>query len=186
MEKNHQRPASRFAVAMAEALRVVVIGDSNIEGKGVSTGDAYPAQLERALRAKGFDVSVTNAGRNGDTTFGVLARLDSSVPDGTALAIVSVGINDIILHHQSPEETRGRVQQIVQRLRARGINTILLPTGKKFQGSIAENPSYHVEGGTGPAPGTTEWHLNPQGYAVIVANTLPQVIAALGKAKRGK
>ncbi len=62
--------------ALARQLHVVVLGDNNIRGKGVSLHDAYPAQLERALRARGVDVTVANSGRDGDTTTGVMARLD--------------------------------------------------------------------------------------------------------------
>jgi acyl-CoA thioesterase-1 len=35
------------------------------------------------LRAKGINVEVVNAGINGDTTEGMLDRLDSAVPSGT-------------------------------------------------------------------------------------------------------
>jgi hypothetical protein len=41
-----------WSSARAE-VRIVCIGDSNIAGKGVSSSEAYPAQLERALRARG-------------------------------------------------------------------------------------------------------------------------------------
>ena len=151
--------------------------------------DAYPAQLEKALRAKGLDVSVTNAGKNGDTSAGVLARLDSSVPAGTDVAIVSVGVNDVVLAGLSPETGRANVGEIAQRLRSRGMEVIVLPTGKKFQGSIADDPKYHVEGaggGSGPVRGTTNWHLTPAGYAIVVARTLPEVMAAVARAQKKK
>jgi acyl-CoA thioesterase-1 len=129
-----------LSASYAAPLSIVVIGDSNIEGKGVSRSDAYPAQLERALRARGLDVRVAN-------------------------------------------EARTRVAEIAARLKARGIRVLVLPTGKAFQGPIADDPKFHVEarGGTttGPAPGTTNWHLTPDGYAQVVDRTLPQVIAAL-------
>lgn len=177
------------APALADTTRIVVIGDSNIQGKGVWPSDAYPAQLEKALRAKGLDVSVTNAGKNGDTSAGVLARLDSSVPAGTDVAIVSVGVNDVVLAGLSPETGRANVGEIAQRLRSRGMEVIVLPTGKKFQGSIADDPKYHVEGaggGSGPVRGTTNWHLTPAGYAIVVARTLPEVMAAVARAQKKK
>src|SRR6266446_4609065 len=66
------------ATAFAE-IRIVALGDSGIRGKGVPESQAYPAQLEAALRARGHQVTVTNQGVNGDTTTGVLARLDAEV-----------------------------------------------------------------------------------------------------------
>jgi acyl-CoA thioesterase-1 len=83
------------ANAHAESILITAIGDSNIAGKGVSSSDAYPAKLERALRAKGYDVRVLNNGITGDTTKGVLSRLSSAAPKGTQVAIVWVGINDL-------------------------------------------------------------------------------------------
>ena len=66
-----------FLVAMSAAsvaqAQIVVIGDSNVAGKGVASSDNYPAKLERALRAKGYKGTVTNAGINGDTTQGVIS-----------------------------------------------------------------------------------------------------------------
>ncbi len=63
------------APAFAAPTGIVVIGDSNIAGKGVSSSEAYPAKLERALRAKGYDVRVTNAGVNGAKVPDVLFRV---------------------------------------------------------------------------------------------------------------
>lgn len=173
--------------AQAQQVHIVAVGDSNFGAPGVSRSDAYPAQLERLLRAKGLDADVTNAGINGDTTSGVLARLDSSVPNGTDVAIVSVGINDVVIHGNSPANAKANFDEIVRRLRARGIEVVALPTGKKFQGSLADDPQFHVEGlagATGPTPGKTNWHLTPQGYAIIAAQTLPQVLAAIKRAKK--
>ncbi len=42
------------------------------------------------LRAKGYQASVANAGISGDTTMGMLQRLDAAVPDGTELVILAI------------------------------------------------------------------------------------------------
>ena len=62
--------------------QIVAIGASNVAGRGVSSSDAWPAQLQGMLAAKGRNVQVTNAGISGDTNAGMLARLDSAVPRG--------------------------------------------------------------------------------------------------------
>jgi acyl-CoA thioesterase I len=67
----------------ASTVNIVALGASNTAGKGVGSDQAFPAQLEAMLRAKGYDAHVTNAGVNGDTTSGMLGRLNTSVPDGT-------------------------------------------------------------------------------------------------------
>ena len=61
-----------FGIASAEAATIVALGASNTYGKGVARNQAYPAQLEAILRAKGSTIRVVNAGINGDTTEGML------------------------------------------------------------------------------------------------------------------
>src|SRR5581483_10440291 len=104
------------SAAQADPVRIVALGDSNYGAPGVSRDQAYPAQLEAALRARGVDASVTNAGINGDTSSGVLARLDSAVPSGTDVVLLSVGVNDVKLHGASQGSVNANVAQIVSRL----------------------------------------------------------------------
>src|SRR4051794_41776443 len=68
--------------------QIVAIGASNVAGRGVSSSDAWPAQLEGMLAAKGRSVHVANAGINGDTNAGMLARLDSAVPQETKIVLL--------------------------------------------------------------------------------------------------
>src|SRR5437762_13228943 len=68
--------------------QIVAIGASNVAGRGVGSSHAWPAQLEGMLAAKGRNVRVTNAGISGDTNAGMLARLDSAVPEGTKIVLL--------------------------------------------------------------------------------------------------
>jgi lysophospholipase L1-like esterase len=45
-------------MAEAATIKILALGASNTNGKGVSTSDAWPAQLESMLRAKGYDATV--------------------------------------------------------------------------------------------------------------------------------
>lgn len=175
--------AVSLAAADARPVKIVVIGDNNIRGKGVALDEAYPAQLERALRARGVDAMVVNAGRNGDTAVAVLSRLDSLAPPDTDVAVVSIGVNDVVYNNVAPDASRANVREIGRRLRARGVEVVLLPTGGKFQGVLAAKPEYHIEPGFGPRPGTTEWHLKPAGYAILAQRDLPKVMDAVTRAQ---
>ena len=77
-----------LAAAGAEPTYIVALGASGIHGKGVLLSEAFPAQLENMLRAEGFNVQVINAGVDGDTTTGMLFRMDSVIPPGTKITIV--------------------------------------------------------------------------------------------------
>ena len=134
MEVAHMKfPAPSFFLAILVILstplvarsQIVAIGDSNVAGKGVSSSENYPAKLERELRAKGYTgIVVINAGINGDTTQGVLRRLNTDVPPSTKVAIVWVGINDVMKQGIPRETVAANKTEIANRLRARGIEVV--------------------------------------------------------------
>lgn len=105
-------------------VRIVVLGDSLTAGLGLPANAAFPARLEQALKAKGMAVEISNAGVSGDTAVGGLARLDWSVPEGTEAVIVELGANDT-LRGIDPKVTRQALEEIVRRLRGRGIAVLL-------------------------------------------------------------
>jgi acyl-CoA thioesterase I len=83
--------------ALAAPLRILALGDSLTQGYGLPPETDFPTKLEEALKAKGLDVSVINAGVSGDTSAGGLARLDYSLGDSSSqpdAAIVELGAND--------------------------------------------------------------------------------------------
>lgn len=111
-------------VAKAQKLEIVGLGDSLMAGYELPEGDGFPAVLQSALKARGFDVHVTNAGVSGDTTSGGLERLDWSVPDGTKLVILELGANDA-LRGIAPAITRDNLDKMLTRLKGRNIHVVL-------------------------------------------------------------
>lgn len=81
------------AVAAAP-IRVLAFGDSLTAGYGLPAADGFVPRLETALKAKGMDVQVINAGVSGDTTADGLARIDWSLSDKPDVAILELGAND--------------------------------------------------------------------------------------------
>jgi acyl-CoA thioesterase-1 len=113
---------------MGEELRIVALGDSLFAGYGLEPGQSYPARLETALRARGLNARITNAGVSGDTTGGGLGRLDftlNSLTKPPALVIISLGGNDM-LRGLPPEATRKNLDAMLGKLKARGIPVVLL------------------------------------------------------------
>jgi acyl-CoA thioesterase-1 len=151
--------ALNFATSRADAASVVALGASNTYGKGVARDEAFPAQLEAILRAKGRDVHVVNAGINGDTTEGMLQRLDSVVPNGTSAVILQPGGNDA--RKGSPDRTA----EIQSRLRARGIRVIMVPNNA-FRG-LPHQPDGQ--------------HLTPEGYHMLAQSLASRVAGAVGR-----
>lgn len=158
--------------AAAESVQIVVTGDSNVAGKGVSSSETYPAQLERALKARGYDVRVLNTGVNGDTTTRLLSRLDSAVPPGTQIAIVWIGINDIRREGKTVSFVQTMRRKITANLQARDIEVL----------NLARDVGTGLRTNTKFTTGDRDLHFNAAGYAAVAARTLPQVETLIRKA----
>ncbi|WP_028746403.1 arylesterase [Rhizobium mesoamericanum] len=115
-----------FAVAAnARTINLVGFGDSLMAGYQLPPGDGFPEKLQAALKAKGVDISIANAGVSGDTTTGGLARIDWSVPDSTDGVILELGANDA-LRGIPPEESEKNLERMIARLKERGIAVLLV------------------------------------------------------------
>lgn len=107
-----------------QPLSVVGFGDSLMSGFELPVQDSFPAQLEKALKDKGINVAVTNAGVAGETTTDAVSRLDWSVPEGTGLVILEFGANDA-LRGISPEISEKNLSEIIEKLQQRKVQIIL-------------------------------------------------------------
>jgi len=178
----------------AATINIVAFGTSNIYGKGVERGEDFPAKLELALRAKGYDTHVSNAGINGDTSIGMLRRVNTAVPDGTQIAIVELGYNDIKRGEPgsgriiSAAETRANFDAIVKNLRSRNIQVLLIGRRGLELASVAQThdalffDEFRYGTGNNPAYLTaTRDHLNAAGYDIVVANLLPLVESLIAR-----
>ena len=116
--------ATLTAMAAERPVRIVMLGDSIAAGFGLPVAEALPAKLEKALKAKGLNVRVENAGVSGDTPAGGLARLDWSVAEGTDAVIVELGANDA-LRGADPKQTRAALDAIIRKLKERKIAVLL-------------------------------------------------------------
>ncbi|WP_117194962.1 arylesterase [Rhizobium terrae] len=113
------------AAAQDKPIQIVGFGDSLMAGYQLAPSESYTAQLEKALKAKGHNVVVTNAGVSGDTTSGGLSRLDWSVPDGTNGVILELGANDA-LRGISPEQSEKNLDAMLARLKERKVPVMLV------------------------------------------------------------
>lgn len=103
---------------------IVVLGDSLTAGFGLPQDQSFPAQLEAALKARGQQVSVINAGVSGDTAAAALKRLDWALPKNTDAVIVELGGNDA-LQGLPPEGTMATLVKIIEALQAKGLPVLL-------------------------------------------------------------
>lgn len=107
---------------------ILAFGDSLLAGYGLNDGESYPERLEQALRARGINARIANAGVSGDTTAAGLERLDftlSSQSETPDLAIISLGGNDM-LRGLPPATARENLEAILRRFKEKNIPVVLL------------------------------------------------------------
>jgi len=107
---------------------ILAFGDSLLAGYGLADGESYPDRLEQALRARGVNAKIANAGVSGDTTAAGLQRLDFTLKSQAVkpeLVIISLGGNDM-LRSLPPAQTRQNLEAILKRLQAEKIRVVLL------------------------------------------------------------
>ena len=194
-----------IGAASAQQIKILAIGTSLTQGYNLPPGTDFTAVLQARLKAKGHDVVVINAGVSGDTSAGGLARveaLDWIVKEPVDGVIVELGGNDA-LRALDVEQLRGNLDQILVKLKARGLPVLLAgmkaprnlgpeyiaafdglypELAKKhdvlfypfFLEGVAADPKLNQEDGI---------HPNEKGTAVIVRGILPHVEKLIARIK---
>lgn len=106
-------------------LTVLALGDSLTEGLGVANTDNYPAQLETRLHEQGFkNAKVINSGLSGETSTGLVNRLDWVLQTKPDITILTIGANDAI-RGIDVATVEANIRTAVQRLQDNGSEVIL-------------------------------------------------------------
>ncbi len=186
------------ANSIAEPVKIVGFGDSLMAAYQLEAREGFPAQLSKALQARGLEVEIVDAGVAGDTTSGGLARVDWSVPDGTSIVILELGANDA-LRGISPGATQANLAAMIEKLKSRNIKVILAgmrappnmgktyeePFNAIFPKLASEHDlpliPFFLEGvaGVQELQLTDRMHPNARGVEKMVGNALPVVEKAV-------
>jgi len=82
---------------ISQPITILALGDSLTEGLGVERDGNYPAQLEAKLKEMGYvNVDVVNSGLSGETSTGLVNRLDWVSQTEPDITILTIGANDAI------------------------------------------------------------------------------------------
>jgi acyl-CoA thioesterase I len=159
-----------MASSSAAQITIVAVGTSNTVGRGLPPQQSYPAQLQAMLKSKGYNVRIINKGVNGDTTAGMLARINS-VPNGTRLVLLEYGRGNEVRRHIA--NSTANMAAIQSELAARNIKSIDITSYIRLAFQRASR-SGNLISANGP-------HLNASAYGEVAAQVLPQVEAAIGR-----
>ncbi len=187
--------------AEAKSITILALGDSLTAGYGLQPSDAFPVKLEAALKAKGHDVTVVNAGVSGDTALDGASRLDWALSDDIDAVIVELGANDA-LRGLPPQQAELAIDDMLSRLKARGLPVLLAGMrappnlGPEYQAGfdgmyrrLADKHGvllypFLLDGVAADVKlnQADGLHPNPAGVDQIVASMLPAVEQLIGKA----
>lgn len=189
------------ATSYAQApIRLLVFGDSLVAGYSLPPDASYPAQLEKALKAKGVNATVMNAGVSGDTTAAAASRLDWALADKPTHVIVELGANDM-LRGLAPEQARTNLDGILAKLKQANLPVLLMGMlaapnlgadyGRRFNTIYPDLAAKHgvplypffLDGVAGEARLNLSDGIHPtrEGVAIMVDRTMPHILRFLGQ-----
>ena len=186
--------------AAAQTMTILALGDSLTAGYGLQPSDAFPVKLEAALKARGHDVAVINAGVSGDTALDGLSRLDWALSEDVNAVIVELGANDA-LRGLPAAQAETAIDGVLAKLKGKNLPVLLAGMrappnlGPEYQSGfdaiysrLAEKYGallypFFLDGVAADiklnqADGL---HPNPAGIDIIVARMLPSVEALIGR-----
>ena len=189
------------ATSYAQApIRLLVFGDSLVAGYSLPPDASYPAQLEKALKAKGVNATVMNAGVSGDTTAAAASRLDWALADKPTHVIVELGANDM-LRGLAPEQARTNLDGILAKLKQANLPVLLMGMlaapnlgadyGRRFNTIYPDLAAKHgvplypffLDGVAGEARLNLSDGIHPtrEGVAIMVDRIMPHILRFLGQ-----
>lgn len=122
-------PATRAALAHGRPVTVIAFGSSSTEGSGATARDrTYPARLEAGLHAAlpEAHLTVLNRGRGGEEVDEMMARLEADVVAARPTLVIWQAGANAVLRGMAPEAFSARMEDGIERLRAQGIDVVLM------------------------------------------------------------
>jgi acyl-CoA thioesterase-1 len=86
--------SSVASAANGERRTILFLGTSLTAGLGLEPDSAYPQRIQRKIDASGLPYQVVNAGVSGETSAGLLRRLDWVLRRPADVIVVETGAND--------------------------------------------------------------------------------------------
>ena len=95
---------------------ILFLGTSLTAGLGLDPDSAYPQQIQRKIDASGLPYQIVNAGVSGETSAGLLRRLDWVLRRPADVVVVETGANDG-LRGLPVAATRATIGEVLARIR---------------------------------------------------------------------
>ena len=117
--------AGSAAQRIEQPITILALGDSLTEGLGVPENEAYPAQLQAALQQAGYvNAKVINSGLSGETSTGLVNRLDWVLKTKPDITILTTGANDA-MRGIEVATVESNLRTAIERLQSEGSMVVL-------------------------------------------------------------
>ena len=113
------------ATERVEKHRLIIIGDSLIQGYGLPKDKGFVNQLQKKLLEKKNNILLINGGVSGDTTAGGLSRIDWSITDDINAVAISLGANDM-LRGIPPSFSKENLSKIIMKVKESNLPILLI------------------------------------------------------------
>jgi acyl-CoA thioesterase-1 len=117
--------AFSFLNSAHATTNILFLGDSLSEGQGVDEEQSFPRLVEKNLRAKKYDVTVTNGGVSGSTSASGESRLKWHLKNKTNILVLELGANDG-LRGLKITETEKNLRSVIKIAKNKKIKVLLL------------------------------------------------------------
>ena len=114
-----------ITIAYAKSLNVIVLGDSLVAGYGLLKNDGFINQLQNKINSNNIKLNLVNGGVSGETSSGLMNRLEWVLEEKFDGVIVSIGANDA-LRGINPKLTFQNINNILNYLKKNQIPTMLI------------------------------------------------------------
>ena len=114
-----------ITIAYTKSLNVIVLGDSLVAGYGLLKNDGFINQLQNKINSNNIKLNLVNGGVSGETSSGLLNRLEWVLEEQFDGVIVSIGANDA-LRGINPKLTFQNINNILNYLKKNQIPSMLI------------------------------------------------------------
>jgi acyl-CoA thioesterase-1 len=114
-----------ITIAYTKSLNVIVLGDSLVAGYGLLKNDGFINQLQNKINSNNIKLNLVNGGVSGETSSGLMNRLEWVLEEKFDGVIVSIGANDA-LRGINPKLTFQNINNILNYLKKNQIPTMLI------------------------------------------------------------
>lgn len=104
---------------------IVFLGDSITAGYGVESNQAFPYLINEYWKENNISFVAKNEGISGDTTTGVLSRLDNILTDDVYMVFLEIGANDAFAQ-TDVGVIKDNIKTIIKRIQDKGIKVVLM------------------------------------------------------------